>query len=230
MAADLSRLRTGEKVAGVAAFLLFIDLFLKWYGIQIAALEAFARGQGLSTNISAWKAYDLLDLVLVVVIVVALTWVVLTATQRAPALPVALSVIVTALGALAAVLILYRILNQPGDNRLYSVGFGAWLGFLFALGIAGGGFLGMREEGTSSDEAHGQTEGLLGGREPRQPVGTEGFGAPTAPPGGGSTPPPGGAPAGPGGGATAPPGTTPGPPPSPGRGDVSGEPGGTSRP
>jgi len=230
MATDLSRLRTGEKVAGVAALLLFIDLFLKWYGIQIAALETFARGQGLSTSISAWKAYDLLDLVLVVVIVVALAWVVLTATQRAPALPVAFSVIVTALGALAAVLILYRILNQPGDNRLYSVGFGAWLGLLFALGIAGGGFLGMREEGTSSDEARGQTEGLLGGREPRQPVGTEGFGAPTAPPGGGSTPPPGGAPAGPGGGTTAPPATTPGTPPPPGQGDVSGEPGGTSRP
>src|SRR3954471_7445966 len=195
MAADMSRLRTGEKVAGAAAVLLFIDLFLKWYGVQVAGLDALARSQGVSTSFSAWDAYGLLDLYLLVVIIVAIAWAVLTATQRAPALPVAFSVIVTALGALAALLVLYRILNQPGPNEIYSVGYGAILGLLFAIGIAAGGFLGMREEGTGLPDSRRQADSLLGDRERTRPPGTTAPGdpaapgGPTAPPGGGSTPP-----------------------------------------
>ena len=58
-----------------------------------------------------------------------------------PALPVAASVITTTLGALATLLVLYRILNQPGPNDFIEVKLGAFLGFLAVLAIAVGGFL-----------------------------------------------------------------------------------------
>ena len=147
MAADLSRLRTGEKLAAAAAVLLFIDLFLSWYGVKIGGgLDAFAQAAGADTSASAWTVFSLLDLVLLVVILVALAWAVLTATQRAPALPVAFSVIVTALGALATLLVLYRILNQPGPNEFVELQLGAFLGFVCTLALAAGAWQSMRDE------------------------------------------------------------------------------------
>ena len=43
-------------------------------------------------------------------------------------------------------LVLYRILNQPGPNEFIEVKFPAFLGFLCVLAIAAGGWLSMRDE------------------------------------------------------------------------------------
>jgi hypothetical protein len=47
---------------------------------------------------------------------------------------------------IAALLILYRIANQPGSNEFVSVEAGAWLAFLAALIVAVGGWGSMRVE------------------------------------------------------------------------------------
>ena len=52
----------------------------------------------------------------------------------------------SALGALATLLVLYRILNQPGPNEFFEVKLGAFLGFLSVLAIAVGGWRAMRDE------------------------------------------------------------------------------------
>ena len=86
------------------------------------------------------------DLLLALAALIAIALAVVTATRRSPALPVAASVITAALGALATLLVLYRIVNQPGPNEFIEVKLPAFLGFLCVLAIAAGGWLSMRDE------------------------------------------------------------------------------------
>jgi prepilin signal peptidase PulO-like enzyme (type II secretory pathway) len=161
MTFDHRRLRLGELVAGAAALLLFIDMFLKWYGFEG---ENLARAAGFSTTISAWRAFDFIDILLFLVVLVTIGLVVLSATARTPALPVAASVIVTVLGLVAALFVLYRIVNQPGPNDFVNASYGAYLGLVLCLGIALGGYMAMRDEGTSLADARAQAERMVAAR------------------------------------------------------------------
>jgi hypothetical protein len=204
MPAELGRLRTGEKLAGACAVLLLIDMFLSWYGVDVGGgASALLKANGVSTTASAWTAFSYTDLLMFILLALALVWVGLAVTQRAPAMPIALNVIVTFFGALVTLIVLYRILNQPGPNDFITVKFGAYLGFLLCVGITAGGFLAMRDEGTSMADARAQAEGLLSSRQTTRPAGTEpDAGASTgAPPA--STPPAGTPP------ASTPPASTP---------------------
>ena len=182
---NTNRLRLGELVAAVAALLLFIDMFFKWYGI---------KAPGEPGGFTAWGAFRFVDFLLLVVIVAALGLALLTMTQRSVALPVSASVVVTALGTLAALIVLYRIFNQPQDNDLVTVKFAAYLGLLLTIGIAAGGFLSMREEGTTFGQAAGQFQGRASpSQTPTSPAAPPppGTGAQTSPDAPTSTPPPG---------------------------------------
>jgi hypothetical protein len=151
---DFSRLRTGEKIAAGSAVALFIFMFFSWYGVDVGPISsALLDRAGVDTTVTAWVAFDLLDLFLLLTIVVAIGLAVLTATGRSVALPVAASVITAVLGALATLFVAYRILNQPGPNDVITVKIGAWLGLLACAGIAVGGYLAMRDEGTTFDDA-----------------------------------------------------------------------------
>jgi hypothetical protein len=55
-------------------------------------------------------------------------------------------VLTTVGGAIAALLILYRIVNQPGPNDAVDVDPGAWLGLAAAAITAAGGWGSMRAE------------------------------------------------------------------------------------
>jgi hypothetical protein len=152
MAFDLSRLRRGEKIAAVAAVLLLIDMFLGWYGPHADVGE----------SVTAWESFSLIDLLLLVTALAAIGLAFLTATQRTVALPVTLAVIVTALGFVATLLVAFRVLiDQPGfsvgvpdsfvDNEIW-----AWVGLLACAAILYGGYLSMRDEGTSLSDAADQ--------------------------------------------------------------------------
>jgi len=129
----MGRLRDGELIAGAGAVALLAAMFLHWYGA--GPFEA-----------TAWQAFDVLDVILVLLALVPLALVVTQITRRSPAIPVALSVLTWLAGMIAALLILYRIVNQPGPNDLVDVQAGAWLGLLAALVIAGGGWRSTRVE------------------------------------------------------------------------------------
>ena len=133
---ELSRLRPGEMIAGAGGVALLVVMFLEWF-----ALVGFGE---VAAN--AWQAFSVTDLILALTALAAIGLAVLTASRRSPALPVAASVITTSLGALATLLVLYRILNQPGPNDFVEVRFGAYLGLLSVLAIAAGGFLSLRDE------------------------------------------------------------------------------------
>jgi hypothetical protein len=127
--------RPGELFAAVAAAALLVVSFLDWYGPQ-------NREAGLD----AWQAFSVLDLLLGAVIALALALAVSNIVGRGPAVPVALGVITTTLALAATLLVLYRILNQPGPNDVIEVRAGAWLGLGAIAAVFGGAWWSMSDE------------------------------------------------------------------------------------
>ncbi len=172
--------RRGEMIAGISAVALFIIMFFNWFSAPEASFTTPTGGVqfdisdfGVDTTVNAWQAFDFIDIVLLVTIIVAVGMFVIGATQSNVNLPVAGSAITAGLGILATLLVLYRIINPPGDfDREY----GVFLGLIACAGIAIGGWLAMQEEGTS-----------FGGEVDRFGGGGPGGGEP---PSGGPPPPP----------------------------------------
>lgn len=190
---DAQRLRRGELIAGGSAVLLFIVMFLNWFGISeedsadISADDAEHLVQYIDIgdtrlDLNAWQAFSFIDIILLVAIVVAVGTAVMTAASRSPNLPVAASAITAGLGILATVLILFRIIVTP-----YDLGRDFWvfIGLLLAAGIAYGGWELMREEGTSFA---GEAERV----QHRPPADGGGTPPPPPPPPAGGNPPAGG--------------------------------------
>jgi uncharacterized membrane protein len=136
----IGRLRAGELVAGTGGLALLLAMLLDWYAPDLGLTASFDLG------LDAWESFSVLDVVLALLALVPLALVVLQATRDSPSLPVAFSVLTTLAGVLAALLILYRIINQPGPNDVVEVELGAWIGFTAAVAVATGGWLSMRAE------------------------------------------------------------------------------------
>jgi len=191
MAFDLSRLRRGEQVAAVAAVVLFILMFFDWYTVSLSAGPI-----GFSVGGSAWQVFDVLDIYLLLVILAALALAALTATERSPALPVTMSVIVTALAALGTLLVLYRLIDTPVGDVPNGVDVSrtiwAFLGLAAVATIAYGGYLSMRDEGTSFADAGQQARAAFDSAAARPAAGVGGSAPPpsSAPPAAAAPPPP----------------------------------------
>ncbi len=136
---DLSRLRRPEITAAAGGVALLVVMFLRWYSV---AGVAGVRGE------SAWEAFSVLDVFLALLALLAISIAVLAATRDSPALPTAAATITAALGIVATLLVLYRILNQPGPNEFVQVRWGAFLGFVSVLAIAAGGWSSMSVDDT----------------------------------------------------------------------------------
>jgi hypothetical protein len=154
---DTAKLRKGEIVAAVGAILLFVFLFFfNWYGVG-GEIGGLAESFGVDASVSGWDAHSVLRWLMLLTIVVALALAFLTATQRTVALPVTGAVLTTAIAGLTTLLLAYRVLiNEPGPNELLDVEIGAILGLIACAVVAYGGFLSMREEGTSIADAREQ--------------------------------------------------------------------------
>lgn len=162
MTFDTTRLRKGEIVAAVGAILLFVFLFFfKWYGVGLPdGANQVAKALGIdlgSASVNGWHGHTVLRWLMLLTIILALGLAFLTATQRTAALPVTGAVLLTAVAGLTTLLIAYRvIINEPGPNDVIDVKIGAWLGLLSLGVITYGGYLAMRDEGTSFADAREQ--------------------------------------------------------------------------
>lgn len=159
----LSRLRTGEIIAGLGGVLLLVFMFaLDWYGLAARLAEGH---QGLpgATSWSGWQELPVIRWLLLVTGVCAILLAYFQASRRAPALPVALSVIVTALGAATLLSLLVRVLiappSLPGVGALDRLT-GAYLGLFAALAILYGAYASMRQEGGAAPAELGELETL----------------------------------------------------------------------
>src|SRR3712207_252304 len=116
---DTSRLRPGELLAAAGGVLLLVALVLDWYAVE---------GGGRSLN--GWQAFGVIDVVLALLALGGLALAALNLLARGVILPVAAEVLVTAFGLLALLLVLYRLVNQPGANSAVGVEPGAYVGLL----------------------------------------------------------------------------------------------------
>jgi hypothetical protein len=142
---DLRRLRAGEWTAGVSGLVLLVSLFLPWY-----ADEAGSR--------TGWQSLGALDVVLALVALAALATPVVTATQRVPAIPLALQSLTTLVGLLALALVLIRVANMPdwASEREW----GLWVALGATLGIVVGGLIAMRDERLTREDRHTDLTGV----------------------------------------------------------------------
>ncbi|MDQ2939945.1 MAG: hypothetical protein M3R23_05385, partial [Actinomycetota bacterium] len=195
---DITRLRQGEKIAGVSAILLFIFMFFDWYGV---------KGAGSLGSGNAWDWLDVIPIILVIGILAVLAMVVVRANNMEVDLPVSLSVVATGLAALGTLLILFRIIDPPGGGSVAGVDlnvdvtrkFGVFLALIAAAAMTYGSWRTMEEEGTSFGDA---ADRLGGGGSGGGDVG-------------GGPPDVGAGPGDPGGGGAEPPSAPPPPPPPP---------------
>lgn len=134
---DPSRLRRGELLAAASAVLLTIFLVGgKWYG-------------GTGGSLTGWQALTDLRWLLIVTIIAALGLAFTQVTRRGPAIPVTMSMIVMLLGIVSVIALIIRVLIDPPAHEQA----GAYLGLLFTIGIAWGGYLSLRQEGVSARDA-----------------------------------------------------------------------------
>lgn len=152
----LGRLRTGEAIYLAAAILLFVLMFLDWYGVKgTNSAEPLGGVITSSAGGNAWQALEVIPLFLMLAIVVAVGGALLrlTGSDWKPAIPPGAAVCV--LGGLAALLIFIRIVSPPGPGEVLEGAFELtlklpiFLALAAALGIAYGGWRAMTDEGTS---------------------------------------------------------------------------------
>jgi len=127
---DPRRLSAGEWIAAIAGIVLLVSLFLTWY----------------DPGVSGWEAYSVTDVVFALAALLALASWAAGAGDRTHPTAVAPLSLTLPVALVATVLVLYRTLNPPGDGEVERA-LGAWLGLAAVLGVLGGTFRALRDEG-----------------------------------------------------------------------------------
>jgi hypothetical protein len=191
---DLDRLSTGEKIASVSAILLFVFMFFNWFGVEVSGVGGFS-GTISGDGGNAWQALDFIPFVLLAAIVVALGVAALRLTDAAYEPPVSANTVVTVLGVISVLLILFRIVDPPTFGSFGGVSveatrnIGIFLGLIAAGGIAYGGYSAMREEGMTFGDAADRLSSGPGAGTPPPPSQPPSSSAPPPPPPPPSNPP-----------------------------------------
>jgi hypothetical protein len=123
-------LRLGELVGAVGGLGLLVSSFLPWYS---------AGGE----DVTAWQAFSVTDFFLAAAAVAGLSVGVVVLTRLSVSYPVAGSSVASLFGGIAVLLVLYRLIDPPGDGGVERE-VGVWLGLVFAAAITVGGYLGMQ--------------------------------------------------------------------------------------
>jgi hypothetical protein len=188
---EADKLSTGEKISAVSAVLLFVFMFFDWFGVEVSGVPGFSGDVGGAGG-SAWDALDAIPILLMLAIVAAIGVAVIRLTDADLEPPVSPNAIVAALGGLAVLLILYRIVDPPGGGGGFegvevdiTLKLGIFLGLIAAGGIAYGGYSAMREEGMTFGDVGDRLSGAggqppAGGPPPPPPPPTAISAAPTA--------------------------------------------------
>ena len=185
----LDKLGPGEKIAGGSAILLFIFMFFDWFGVEVSGVGGFS-GSVPGSGGSAWDALEFIPIILVITVIAALVMAGLRLADSAYEPSVPMSTVVTVLGLISVLLILFRIIDPPsfgsygGVSVDATLSLGIFLGLIAAGGIAYGGYSTMKEEGITFGDA---ADRLSGGGSPPQQQTTS---APPPPPPPSSPPPP----------------------------------------
>jgi hypothetical protein len=125
------RLRAGEWLAAAGGSALIVSLLLPWY-------------EGPTGTLTGYQALTVVDVLLTLIALLALSLAVLQATQDTPAKPVAAGVLSVVFGAIGVLLVVFRLVDSPSDGL--EVRGGAWLGLVAAIAITVGGWRSLAAE------------------------------------------------------------------------------------
>jgi hypothetical protein len=128
-------LRGGDVLAAAAGIVLLVALFLPWYTVSPTR-----------ERLTGWQAFSIIDVLLAIAAVFGPAVAVSVMTRRSPTLPLALGTVGALAGAFAVILVLVRILDQPGPNQFLSVAAGAWVGLAGAVGLTAGCWWSIADE------------------------------------------------------------------------------------
>jgi hypothetical protein len=123
-------LRPGELVGSIGGLGLLVAGFLPWYSVG-------------DSNVTAWQAFSVTDVILAAAAVMGLSVAIAVLARLSVSYPAAGSSVAAGFGAVAVILVVYRLIDPPGGNGV-DVEIGAWLGLVSAAAIMVGGYLGMQ--------------------------------------------------------------------------------------
>lgn len=171
---DLSKLRRGELIAAVGGIVMLVAMFfLDWYAVDVNIGTPFGDIGGSGAGFGPWDGQGftgtVADLVILAAAIAAIGLAAVTATSRTVALPVAASALTAGLGIGAVVMVLLRMVFQPGPNEFIELRFGIWLALISSAVIAYGGWEAMKEEGTSFEDARDQLRDRAQSGQPAGP-------------------------------------------------------------
>ena len=132
-AASRRGIDSGRIVVAIGAVILLVALFLDWYG----------AGRGFESDaISAWTAFEITDLLLALLALVAIASVIEPFVARTSRLPEAVG---AAAGPAALVLVIVSIINKPPIVQALDVELevGAWLALAGAAIMCAGALLAL---------------------------------------------------------------------------------------
>src|SRR4051794_10917311 len=118
-------------MAGAAGVVLVLSLFLPWYG---------AGGE----TVSGWQALSVIDVVLALCALYGIALLAFVATQRTPAVPLAIAGFGAWAALVASLLVLIRIIDAPADGL--GVEWGVWVALVAALALFTGMWRSLGDE------------------------------------------------------------------------------------
>jgi hypothetical protein len=142
---DSSRLRTGEIVAGIGGAALFVFLFFDWFGGGAEVTGNVVNGTATLSHpgISGWDALtDLPGFLIILSGVAGIALAYLAAAGQRVNIPVRRGAITALLGALAVLLILWRMFAGSPTLKI-----GVFLGLAAAIAITAGALMALGEDG-----------------------------------------------------------------------------------
>ncbi len=142
---DSSRLRTGELVAGIGGVALFVFLFFDWFGGGAEVSGSLVNGTATLSHpgISGWDALtDLPGFLIILSGVSGIALAYLAAAGQRVNIPVRRGAITALLGALAVLLILWRMFAGSPTLKI-----GVILGLAAAIAITAGALMALGEDG-----------------------------------------------------------------------------------
>ena len=145
---DTSKLSRYDWVVVAGMILMFIALFLTWYRVEILQrllqeLQGGLAGASVDTSGFSVNGWHYLSAVLAWLLTVVATALVIL--KALPAITFRLQLpeglTVMALGAIAFLLVLYRLIAMPAPSEAFGRGSGIFVALLATFVVAAGGFL-----------------------------------------------------------------------------------------
>jgi hypothetical protein len=112
MAMDFRRVRAWDRLSALAGLILFVDLFVPWYG---------AGGQ----TANAWESFAYVDLILALAALMAIALALVSALARVAAVPKLVATWTSWVALVAAILAVIRLIKVPGGVDVLLTGGGA---------------------------------------------------------------------------------------------------------